>query len=303
MGEENKQTGFIKLFRSMLEWEWHDDPNTLSVFIHCVLLANYKDSKWHGIDVPRGCFISSIASMANKTGLSERNVRTALKHLKATGEVTSKSANKYTVYKVENYDFYQLDDKQTDRQVTSDRQASDKQATTSKEIKKERSKEINKIDDHSDCVADDLGEVFSVVDKSFSPDVVSAFKRFAMHWDRKPPTRDELEAWLYVLMELKTDADRLACVKWSSGENPKGAWYRKLYTTGYRTPYGSKEPPTEPNLPDWYAEVPEEKATKKEIDAVIALQKAVAAGDAEAAERIQATILGEEINEHSNPIN
>ena len=301
--DENKSKGFIKIFRSFLEWEWHDDPNAMTLFIHCLLLANYRDNKWHGIDVPRGSFVSSIASLAKITGLSEKSVRTAIKHLKEAGNLASKSTNKYTLFTVQNYDLYQDGGKQTGDQEAGRGQADGKQRATIKEIKKSRKKEVNKIDDHSDCVADDLGEVFSVVEKNFSQDVAIAFKRFATHWDQKPPTRDELEAWLYVLMELKTDADRLACVKWSSGENPKGAWYRKLYTTGYRTPYGSKEPPTEPNLPDWYAEVPEEKATKKEIDAVIALQKAVAAGDAVAAERIQATILGEEINEHSNPIN
>ena len=302
MEEENKSKGFIKLYRSLLTWEWHDDPNTMTLFIHCLLLANYRDNKWHGIDVPRGSFVSSIASLAKITGLSEKSVRTAIKHLKEAGNLASKSTNKYTLFTVQNYDLYQDGGKQTGDQEAGRGQAKGKQRATIKEIKKERKEEVNKIDDHSDCVADDLGEVFSVVEKNFSQDVVSAFKRFAMHWDQKPPTRDELEAWLYVLAKLKTDTDRLACIKWSSGGNPKGVWYRKLYTSGYRTPYGSKEPPTEPNLPAWYSEIPDEKATRKEIDAVLALQKAVAAGDAEAAERIQATIL-QQGETNGNPIN
>ena len=299
----DKQKGYIKVFRSLLDWEWYQDANTMRVFMHCLLKANYKDMRWQGIVIPKGGFVSSRSKLAQELHLSEQNIRTALNHLKSTGELSIKSTKKYTIYTVNNWGCFQEDNQVPNQQLTNNQPTANQQLTTIKEIKKERNQEIKKIDDHSDCVADDLGEVFSVVDKSFSPDVVSAFKRFAMHWDRKPPTRKELESWLYIMMELKTNADRLACIKWSSGGNPKGSWYRELFLTGFKNPFPSKEPPAEPNLPEWYDEVPTEKATKKEIDAVIALQKAVAAGDAEAAERIQATILGEEINEHSNPIN
>ena len=295
--------GWVKLYRKVEDWEWYREPATAHLFFHLLISANRQDRKWNGIDVPAGCLITSIRHLADQTGLTIQQVRTSLKRLISTHDITQTSNKKYTLIKVNNYQIYQCPNTEVNTLVTQCQHSDNTLVTTNKNqrIKKEEFK--NRFDDHGGSAADDLGEVFSVVEKNFSQDVAIAFKRFATHWDQKPPTRDELEAWLYVLMELKTDADRLACVKWSSGENPKGAWYRKLYTTGYRTPYGSKEPPTEPNLPDWYAEVPEEKATKKEIDAVIALQKAVAAGDAEAAERIQATILGEEINEHSNPIN
>lgn len=299
----DKQKGYIKVFRSLLDWEWYGDINTRLTFMHMLIRANYANQKFEGKVIPRGSFVSSRTKLAAEIGISERNLRTALKHLKLTGEVTSRSYSKYTIYTIENYELYQTSDQQSDQRVTSNRPASDQQVTTIKEIKKERSKEIKKIDDHSDCVADDLGKVLSIAENEFSPEVALAFKRFALHWDRKPPTREEIERWLDVLMKLETNSDRLACIKWSSGGNSKAAWYRELYRAGFKNPFPSKEPPAEPNLPDWYAEVPEEKATKKEIDAVIALQKAVAAGDAEAAERIQATILGEEINEHSNPIN
>lgn len=302
--EENKQKGFVKLYRSLLDWEWYQDANTMRVFMHCLLKANYKDKRWQGIVIPKGSFVSSRGKLAQELHLSEQNVRTALNHLKSTGEITIKSTKKYTIYTVNNWDYFQEDNQLPNQPLTNNQPTANQQLTTTKEIKKERKKEVNKIDDHGDCVADDLGEVFSVVDKSFSPDVVSAFKRFAMHWDRKPPTRKELESWLYILMELKTNADRLACIKWSSGGNPKGSWYRELFLTGFKNPFPSKEPPAEPNLPEWYDEVPTEKATKKEIDAVLALQKAVAAGDSETAEQIQATILKEgEMNGYSDSIN
>ena len=294
--------GWVKLYRKVEDWEWYREPATAHLFFHLLISANRQDRKWNGIDVPAGCLITSIRHLADQTGLTIQQVRTSLKRLISTHDITQTSNKKYTLIKVNNYQIYQCPNTEVNTLVTQCQHSDNTLVTTNKNqrIKKEEFK--NRFDDHGGSAADDLGEVFSVVDKSFSPDVVSAFKRFAMHWDRKPPTRKELESWLYILMELKTNADRLACIKWSSGGNPKGSWYRELFLTGFKNPFPSKEPPAEPNLPDWYAEVPEEKATKKEIDAVIALQKAVAAGDAEAAERIQATIL-QQGETNGNPIN
>lgn len=122
----------------MLDWEWYSDTNTKVVFIHLLLSANYKDRNWQGIVVKRGQKITSIKKLADELNISERNVRTAIKHLKATGEVTSTSTSKFTVISIKNYDLYQASDKQSDKQVTNKRQTSDKQVTTNKKEKKEK---------------------------------------------------------------------------------------------------------------------------------------------------------------------
>jgi hypothetical protein len=33
--------GYIKLYRSLLKWEWYDDSNVFRVFMHLLLTANY----------------------------------------------------------------------------------------------------------------------------------------------------------------------------------------------------------------------------------------------------------------------
>lgn len=140
--------GFIYLHRKMLDWEWYDDINTCRVFLHCLFRANWKPCKWHGVDIEPGQFITSLQTLAIETGLSVRQIRTALEHLISTGELTSKSQSKFRIITVNNWDRYQAIDKQVDKQATKKRQASDKQATTdeesNKEIKKEGNKEINK---------------------------------------------------------------------------------------------------------------------------------------------------------------
>lgn len=131
--------GYIKLHRKMEEWEWSKEPNTFLLFIHLLLLASWKDSRWQGQDVVRGSLITSLSHLAEITGLSVQNVRTSLDHLKSTGEITVRSTNRFTVVTVINYGFYQ--DKDSDltseptNQLTNDQQTGNKQVTTSKEIK------------------------------------------------------------------------------------------------------------------------------------------------------------------------
>ena len=129
---------YIKLSRKILEWEWYGDINTCRLFLHMLLKANWKDGRFQGIEIPRGSFVSSLSKLADETGLTERKVRTALEHLKTTGEVTSRSHSKFTVFTIKNYKCYQSNDTQSDRQVTSNRQADDRQPTTIEERKKER---------------------------------------------------------------------------------------------------------------------------------------------------------------------
>ena len=125
---------YVKISRKILEWEWYTDANTKVLFLHILLKANWKDGRFQGVEVPRGSFVTSLQNLAAETGLTVRNVRTALKHLENTGEVTSNRHAKFSVITVKNYDRYQS----SDTQVTVNRQASDSQVTTREEGKKGR---------------------------------------------------------------------------------------------------------------------------------------------------------------------
>lgn len=120
---------YVKLSRGLLEWEWYSDINTSRMFIHMLLKANWKDGNFKGVIVPRGAFISSIGKLIDETGLTEREVRTAITHLKKTGEVTSRTTNRYTVFTVVKYDMYQTTDKQSDKQTSDKRHTNDNLTT------------------------------------------------------------------------------------------------------------------------------------------------------------------------------
>ena len=131
---------YVKISRKILEWEWYTDVNTKVLFLHILLKANWKPGRFQGIEIPRGSFVTSLQNLAVETGLTIRNVRTALKHLENTGEVTSNRHAKFSVITIKNYDKYQS----SDNQVTVNRQSSDNQVTTIEEGKKERKEEYNK---------------------------------------------------------------------------------------------------------------------------------------------------------------
>lgn len=119
---------FIKLNRKILEWKWYPDPCTRSVFIHCLLKANWRDEQWKGYECKRGQLITSLPSLAQQTGFSVQNVRTALNHLKSTGELTDWHDSKIRIITVCNYDKYQsgqqTDQHSANRQPTGNQQAS-----------------------------------------------------------------------------------------------------------------------------------------------------------------------------------
>lgn len=98
---------YIKLSRNILSWEWYSDINTCRLFIHMLLKANWREGNFRGTTVPRGSFVSSIGKLAEETQLTPDEVRTAIKHLIRTHEVTKQSYSKYTVFTVKNYTMYQ----------------------------------------------------------------------------------------------------------------------------------------------------------------------------------------------------
>lgn len=137
-------SGWIKLHRKLLNWEWYSDINTTRLFIHLLLVANRQPKSWRGLVIRRGQILTSRAKLSEETGLTDRQIRTSLTRLKSTSELTIHSTNKETVISLCNYDTYQTcepsSDQQNDQQdvtqATSNRPTNEQEY---KEIKEERS--------------------------------------------------------------------------------------------------------------------------------------------------------------------
>ena len=104
--------GYIKLWRSMLTWEWYDDPPTKDVYLHLILTASISPSIWHGIEIPRGSLVSSYRKIAKQTGLTIQQARTAISHLETTGEIRAMPTIKMEVVDNSNLESVLYDNKE-----------------------------------------------------------------------------------------------------------------------------------------------------------------------------------------------
>lgn len=160
------ENGYVKDHRSLLSWGWFRDPFTAHLWEYLRLAANWDDRTFKGRTVTRGQLVTSYPSMAEATGMSVQNVRTAIRHLKQTGEIEMKSYRDYSIITVKNYEKYQSDlspAQQADQQaanrlLTGCQQAANRQLTTNEESKKARRQESKKSEGAS---APDLESLFS----------------------------------------------------------------------------------------------------------------------------------------------
>lgn len=130
---------WIKLHRSILEWEWYDEPNTFRLFVHCLLKANHSEKTWRGTKINRGEFITSLQKLSNETGLTVKKIRTILGKLKGK-ELAIKTSSQNTVIQVIKYDNYQI----TANEGQTDGQTKGKQRATTKNNKNNK-KENNEV--------------------------------------------------------------------------------------------------------------------------------------------------------------
>ena len=98
---------FIKLYEQITRWGWYTNVNTAHLFIHLLLKANYGESECAGQKICRGQMLTSLPALAADTGLTVKEVRTALAHLVKTGEVADKSTNKFRLITITKYNEYQ----------------------------------------------------------------------------------------------------------------------------------------------------------------------------------------------------
>ena len=145
MQQINKSRGYVKVYRSLKDWEWYDEPNTFRLYIHCLLSANHEDKQWRGITIPKGSFVSSRTKLANELGLSEQNVRTAISHLQSTNDLTIKSTKKYTIYTVNNWISSQEDNQLDGQNLTNSQPTANQQLTTNKNEKNEKNEKKEEV--------------------------------------------------------------------------------------------------------------------------------------------------------------
>lgn len=115
----NSLSGFIKLHRKLLEWGWYSDCVVKDVFLHLLIIAKRYDETYLNEKLSPGDAIIRYKNLAQDLGFSVQQVRTAVKKLESTGEISLKSTNKFTVATIEKWAFYQGDEWRSNKRITN----------------------------------------------------------------------------------------------------------------------------------------------------------------------------------------
>ena len=201
-----KKSTYIKLDRNIQDWKWYTNANTFRVFIHLLLNANIKKHGFEGIDVERGQLVTTYSTLAKELKLSEKNVRTAINHLKSAGTTAVKIYPKFSVITVLNYELYQ--DKAAGTSA-GNRQAIGRQAASKRQQYKNSKNEKN--------VRSNIPTLFEiasfVADNSLNVDAQKFFDYYENNnWQTK--NGDPIQDW------------HSLAITWSKKENPKPQPYK-----------------------------------------------------------------------------
>ena len=103
----NTDGGWIKTYRSLLNWEWAEDPVMVKAYVFILLLCSSVETRWHGQVIHPGEFVTSLSRLSEIIGISLKKTRTVLERLKMTGEIETITSKKYTIIHVKNWGTYQ----------------------------------------------------------------------------------------------------------------------------------------------------------------------------------------------------
>lgn len=216
------ENGFIKLHRSMVSWEWWHDINTWRLFSWLLLSVNWKDGRFAGYEVPRGSIVTSYPKMAAGTGLTVKQVRTALNHLKETGEVAVKSTSKFSIVTVKNYCKYQDDGRQKGSQGAVSGQSVGSQRATIEE--KKESKKVRKKEEGHNTYLD------LITEKHFSDQINAVVTEWLRYKQEKKQTYQE-SGFKQLLNAIGRDINEngedhvIRCFRYSMTNNYSGVFF------------------------------------------------------------------------------
>lgn len=97
---------WIKLPRSIFDWDWFDKPEMLSLFLYLLNNAKEKEVKHDEIVEHRGQFLTSLGKLSTIIGAGKQVVRTCLSKLIKMQLIEVSTERLYSIITICNYDDY-----------------------------------------------------------------------------------------------------------------------------------------------------------------------------------------------------
>lgn len=168
MNDEKLKRGYIRLFRCIDEWEWYTDITVKVLYMHILIKANHSEKIWRGVTIQRGSFITSLENLSSESGLTKQQVRTALKKLESTQEITRSKGGSYTLITVKNWNLYQDSNTITNKQITQNQHRDNTEVTTTNNVNNDNNINNNKKENDKKLIKD----------PNYSPEIVSFLNTF-----------------------------------------------------------------------------------------------------------------------------
>lgn len=131
-----KNEGYIKLFRSLLEWGYIGNPKMVQLWIVLLLLASHNTREWQDIELQPGQIVTSVRKLCLITMQSEKSTRNCLEKLKKGKQIDIQATNRYTLITICNWADYQGNsDTLKGKRRANEGQTKDKQRATNKNDK------------------------------------------------------------------------------------------------------------------------------------------------------------------------
>ena len=157
--------GWIKLYRELLEkpiW-FESTPEQKTILITLLLMANHDGRQWEWQGqkyyAAPGQFVTSLPKIVEACGpgVSIQNVRTALKRFEKYEFLTDQSTKKNRLITINNWEFYQDNpnnpNRQANSQLTVNQQSANSQLTSNKNVRNKECKNIDVVEERVDPIS------------------------------------------------------------------------------------------------------------------------------------------------------
>lgn len=152
---------WVKLYRSIIDWEHFDDAQMVKLYLYLICAANVTALPHKGVTVGRGQVATSYRQLADVMGVGVATIDRMLKKFEKSGEAERERNAPFLLITLNNYNSFQNSGTETERNRNKNGTKSEQKRNASyynnkeyknirmKECKNERNKTLPSADEDS----------------------------------------------------------------------------------------------------------------------------------------------------------
>lgn len=184
--------GWIKLYRKLLDNPIVcKDSETFSIWLYLLLSATHQEVsaifKGKKIILKPGQLITGILSISKKLKINKDKVQRTLKCFEIDKQIKQETSNKNRLITILNWEQYQSNDNENDKQLINKCETTDKQLITNKNEKNEKN-DKNVITTVGDSCVDGLQRIINFYQENIgliTPYAIDVFTDYAKEMDKE----------------------------------------------------------------------------------------------------------------------